>query len=479
MVDAPAHVQLPIRAVEAMSAEECSATALEQFPGRVALACSFQKEESVLLDLLFGIEPKARVFAIDTHYLFPETYELWREVEQRYDTKVEVFEGPSAEQLAATHGESSGSASRTSTSRSPRSSRSSARSAASTPGSPAFAATSRRRVPTRRSSAGTPRTSCGRRTRSPTGATTTAGPTSASAGCPTTRCTTAATRRSATRTRRCRAPAARAAGPDPTAPSAACTRRGGREPVGLASYALAPRRARVRGDPHHARGRRRARAAGAALLGRQGLDRAATPRREGFPARPVPVPGHARRHGPQLPGGDRVPGPPRGGARRAARRRQRPGVDRQGTRRDETGPRASRNQLQTTTLLDAIEEHRFDAAMGGARRDEERAARRSASSASATTSASGTRARSGPSSGTSTTRAPQGRARPRLPDLELDGARRLAVRRARAARAAADLLRPRAEVFKRDGMLYAVSEFVERCPEEAAVHGHCPLPHGR
>jgi sulfate adenylyltransferase subunit 2 len=40
---------------------------------------------------------------------------------------------------------------------------------------------------------------------------------------------------------------------------------------------------------------------------------------------------------------------------------------------EEKGPRASRNQLQTTTLLDAIEEHRFDAAIGGARRDEERA----------------------------------------------------------------------------------------------------------
>jgi len=40
---------------------------------------------------------------------------------------------------------------------------------------------------------------------------------------------------------------------------------------------------------------------------------------------------------------------------------------------DETGPRASRNRLQTVTLLDAIEEHRFDALFGGARRDEERA----------------------------------------------------------------------------------------------------------
>jgi len=40
---------------------------------------------------------------------------------------------------------------------------------------------------------------------------------------------------------------------------------------------------------------------------------------------------------------------------------------------EETGPRASRNRLQTVTLLDAIAAHGFDAAFGGARRDEERA----------------------------------------------------------------------------------------------------------
>jgi sulfate adenylyltransferase subunit 2 len=40
---------------------------------------------------------------------------------------------------------------------------------------------------------------------------------------------------------------------------------------------------------------------------------------------------------------------------------------------EQTGPRASRNRLQTVTLLDAIAEHGFDAAFGGARRDEERA----------------------------------------------------------------------------------------------------------
>jgi sulfate adenylyltransferase subunit 2 len=40
---------------------------------------------------------------------------------------------------------------------------------------------------------------------------------------------------------------------------------------------------------------------------------------------------------------------------------------------EESGPRASRNRLQTVPLLDAIEEHRFDAVFGGARRDEEKA----------------------------------------------------------------------------------------------------------
>jgi sulfate adenylyltransferase subunit 2 len=45
---------------------------------------------------------------------------------------------------------------------------------------------------------------------------------------------------------------------------------------------------------------------------------------------------------------------------------------RSGRVKEETGPRASRNRLQTVTLLDALAEHGFDAAFGGARRDEER-----------------------------------------------------------------------------------------------------------
>jgi phosphoadenosine phosphosulfate reductase len=79
--------------VESLGAEEILGLVLEEFPGRVSLACSFQKEESVLLDMLFALEPKARIFTIDTHCLFPETYELWREVERRHGTTIEVYEG--------------------------------------------------------------------------------------------------------------------------------------------------------------------------------------------------------------------------------------------------------------------------------------------------------------------------------------------------------------------------------------------------
>ena len=88
-----------------MGAEEILALALREFPGRVSLACSFQKEESVLLDMLLSQDSDARVFALDTHVLFPETYAVWREVEKRYGITVEVYEGPSLGRQAAIHGD--------------------------------------------------------------------------------------------------------------------------------------------------------------------------------------------------------------------------------------------------------------------------------------------------------------------------------------------------------------------------------------
>jgi phosphoadenosine phosphosulfate reductase len=75
---------------EDASAEVVVAHMLESFHPRLALASSFQKEESVILDMLLRANASARVFTIDTGVLFPETYAAWRALENYYGITVEV-----------------------------------------------------------------------------------------------------------------------------------------------------------------------------------------------------------------------------------------------------------------------------------------------------------------------------------------------------------------------------------------------------
>ena len=70
--------------------------AIERFHPQLTLACSFQKEETVLIDALMEVEPSARVFTIDTGVLFPETYETWKKIEDRYGLKIEVYDASSS-----------------------------------------------------------------------------------------------------------------------------------------------------------------------------------------------------------------------------------------------------------------------------------------------------------------------------------------------------------------------------------------------
>jgi phosphoadenosine phosphosulfate reductase len=77
------------------TAEEVLAEAVERFHPGLVMACSFQKEESVLIDMLMKIEPGARIFTIDTGVLFPETYAVWKAVEDRYGVKIEVYDAAS------------------------------------------------------------------------------------------------------------------------------------------------------------------------------------------------------------------------------------------------------------------------------------------------------------------------------------------------------------------------------------------------
>jgi phosphoadenosine phosphosulfate reductase len=68
------------------------AGAVERHHPRLVLACSFQKEESVLVHMLTELVDDPRVFTIDTGVLFPETLATWREFEQRWGLKVEVHD---------------------------------------------------------------------------------------------------------------------------------------------------------------------------------------------------------------------------------------------------------------------------------------------------------------------------------------------------------------------------------------------------
>ncbi len=90
--------------LEHSSAEDVLAHAVERFHPRLYVACSFQKEASVIMDMLLKIEPEARFFTLDTGVLFPETYAVWRKLEQRYGVHVDVYQGMSLASQAKRHG---------------------------------------------------------------------------------------------------------------------------------------------------------------------------------------------------------------------------------------------------------------------------------------------------------------------------------------------------------------------------------------
>lgn len=77
-------------------ARDALAEAVERHHPSLVLACSFQKEESVLVDLVTQMAPDARVFTIDTGVLFPETLATWRAFEERWGVQVEVHDARGA-----------------------------------------------------------------------------------------------------------------------------------------------------------------------------------------------------------------------------------------------------------------------------------------------------------------------------------------------------------------------------------------------
>ena len=73
---------------ERWSAEETLRWAAARFAPRMALATGFGAEGCVLIDLVARHSLPIDLFTLDTGLLFPETYGLWRELEERYGVTI-------------------------------------------------------------------------------------------------------------------------------------------------------------------------------------------------------------------------------------------------------------------------------------------------------------------------------------------------------------------------------------------------------
>ena len=95
------------RDLEGSTATEIVSWALERFESRLSLACSFQAEGSVLIDLMHRVRGNDfRVFTLDTGRLNQETYDCMDAIRERYGVKIEVFfpEAGAVEKLVRENG---------------------------------------------------------------------------------------------------------------------------------------------------------------------------------------------------------------------------------------------------------------------------------------------------------------------------------------------------------------------------------------
>jgi phosphoadenylyl-sulfate reductase (thioredoxin) len=79
--------------------QEVIAWTLDRFGDRAAVCTSFQNDGMAILDMAWRIDPKVRVFAVDTGRMHQETYDLIDRVRERYDMNIEIYY-PDAKELA-------------------------------------------------------------------------------------------------------------------------------------------------------------------------------------------------------------------------------------------------------------------------------------------------------------------------------------------------------------------------------------------
>ncbi len=72
---------------ETKQPQEVVAAAIDRYPGKIVLACSFGAEDVVLVDMVHRFNPSIPLFYLDTEFLFPETYATRDRVIERYSLK--------------------------------------------------------------------------------------------------------------------------------------------------------------------------------------------------------------------------------------------------------------------------------------------------------------------------------------------------------------------------------------------------------
>lgn len=75
--------------VEQWSAQQVLRWSFEKFGHHVAISSAFGAEGMTLIDMASRIQPNFRLFTIDTEFLFPETYSLMDQIEERYGVQIE------------------------------------------------------------------------------------------------------------------------------------------------------------------------------------------------------------------------------------------------------------------------------------------------------------------------------------------------------------------------------------------------------
>lgn len=84
-------IQAIANALENKTAQEVLEWALKEFHPNIALASSFGAEDVVLIDMLMKINPKARVFTLDTGRLHQQTYDVMDSIKERYNLTIETY----------------------------------------------------------------------------------------------------------------------------------------------------------------------------------------------------------------------------------------------------------------------------------------------------------------------------------------------------------------------------------------------------